>query len=144
MTVDPIDRDGLLEVSDGLVWSGLPGNTVIGHVHLHVASLQTAKAFYVDVMGFDIMFNGTERMGALFVAAGGYHHHLGLNIWSGVGAPERPKDATGIAYYTIVLPNETELKTVVDRLRAADVAVVEEAGAWSLQDPFGITIRLVG
>jgi catechol 2,3-dioxygenase len=142
MKVDPIDWDGLLEVSSNLVWSGLPADTVMGHVHLHVADLQTAKAFYVDLLGFDIMFDGAARMGALFVAAGGYHHHLGLNIWAGIGAPQPSQDATGLAYYTIVLPNESEVSTVVDRLRNADVAVEQEAGGWRVKDPFGITIQL--
>lgn len=142
MTLDPIDWDGLLEVSSDLVWSGLPSDTVIGHVHLHVADLQKAKAFYVDLLGFDMMVNGAARMGALFISAGGYHHHLGLNIWAGVGAPEPPQHTTGLAYYTIVLPNESELKTVVDRLQTAGVAVQQEDIGWSVQDPSGNTIRI--
>jgi catechol 2,3-dioxygenase len=143
MSLDPIDWDGLLEVSRDLIWTGLPSDTVIGHVHLHVADLEKAKAFYVDLLGFDMMVNGAERMGALFVSAGGYHHHLGLNIWAGKGAPQPPQHATGLAYYTIVLPDQSELITVVDRLRTAGVVVQQEAIGWSVQDPFGITIRFV-
>jgi len=142
MTLDPIDWDGLLEVSKDLVWSGLPTDTVIGHVHLHVADLQEAEAFYVDLLGFDMMLNGAKRMRALFISAGGYHHHLGLNTWAGEGAPRPPQHATGLVYYTLLLPNEAELTTVIDRLRTAGIAVNEDANGWSVQDPSGNTIRL--
>lgn len=143
MSLDPIDWDGLLEVSSDLVWTGLTSDTIIGHVHLHVADLQKTEAFYVDLLGFDMMLDGAERMGALFVSAGGYHHHLGLNIWAGIGAPQPPQHATGLVYYTIVLPNQSELITVIDRLRTAGFAVQQETVGWSVQDPSGITIRII-
>jgi len=143
MTVDPVDLDGLLAISEEKEWRGLPANTVMGHVHLHVADLQQAKAFYVDVLGFDIMFNGAARMGALFVAAGGYHHHLGLNIWAGVGAPRPSKQSTGLEYYTIIVPTESELARVVDRLVATGITVMETHLGWNVEDPSGNMIRLI-
>ena len=95
MGADPVDLDALLaEAGKADSTAGLAAGTVIGHVHLHVARLQEARAFYVDVLGFELM----QRYGpsALFVAAGGYHHHIGLNTWAGVGAPPPPPGAIGL------------------------------------------------
>ena len=79
-----------------------PG-TVIGHVHLHVARLEEAERFYVGVLGFQLM----QRYGpsALFVSAGGYHHHIGLNTWAGVGAPPPPPGAIGLRHFVVQLPS---------------------------------------
>ena len=91
MVVDPLDLRVLLdEATDGKSSPpGIAAGTTIGHVHLHVSDIASSKAFYHGVLGFDIM---TEALpGALFVSAGGYHHHLGLNVWAGVGAPPAPR-----------------------------------------------------
>ena len=90
MATDPLDVDGVLGelAQDGRPWEGLPAGTAIGHVHLHVADLRQAEDFYCGVLGFDVTQRGYP--GALFVSAGGYHHHLGLNIWAGAGAPPQP------------------------------------------------------
>lgn len=78
MGTDPVDAEDLVAISENLPWQGLPQGTVIGHVHFHVSNLLKAQQFYCDVLGFDI----TCRYGssALFVSAGGYHHHMGLNM----------------------------------------------------------------
>jgi len=82
MGADPVDFEALLAEANG-GGGPLPRGTTIGHVHLHVSRLADAQRFYVDVLGFDLM----QRYGpsALFVSAGGYHHHVGLNTWAGVG-----------------------------------------------------------
>ena len=84
MAVDPIDWDGLLRESGEDAWKGLPEGTVIGHIHLHVSDLAATRHFYCDLLGFDVR----ARIGysALFVSAGGYHLHSGLNTWAGAGA----------------------------------------------------------
>ena len=71
----------------------------MGHVHLHVPHLDTAESFYCDRIGFEPVVR--RYPGALFVAAGGYHHHLGLNTWVGVGAPPPPENAVGLRAFTI-------------------------------------------
>jgi catechol 2,3-dioxygenase len=143
MATDPIDWDGLLAEAGDDSWTGLPTGTIIGHIHLHVSDLQQSKAFYIDVLGFTVELNGAANMGALFIAAGGYHHHIGLNIWAGVGAPLAPAEGTGLAYFTIVVPNQAELQAVIERVSQAGIAVTEANGAWALKDPTGIEIRLV-
>lgn len=93
MSTDPVDVDGLLAISEGAEWRGLPPATRIGHVHFHVGDLREAERFYCQILGFEI----TAHYGgaALFVSAGGYHHHIGLNTWAGVGAPRRRRTRSG-------------------------------------------------
>lgn len=100
MATDPLDLQGVFdEPGAEMQWSGLEAGTVIGHVHLHVPHLDTAERFYCGRIGFEPTVRGYP--GALFVAAGGYHHHLGLNTWTGIGAPPPPDDAVGLRSFTI-------------------------------------------
>jgi len=143
MASDPIDMDGILaEVErNPQPWVGLPAQTVIGHMHLHVASLPDSRAFYCDLLGFDLM---VDWHSALFIAAGGYHHHLGLNIWAGAGAPPPPADALGLDWYALDLPDAETLAAVKTRLQAAGVALTEHSAGVLLHDPAqnGILLHL--
>jgi len=91
----------------------------IGHVHLKVADLERALKFYRDVLGFEV----TQRMGnrAVFLSAGGYHHHLGLNTWESAGGPPPPPGATGLYHLAILYPTRTELGDALRRLRKAGI-----------------------
>jgi len=121
--------------------AGLPAGTTMGHVHLHVADLGPARELYVDTLGLGL----TQRYGpsALFVSAGGYHHHIGLNTWQGVGAPPPPADATGLRHFEIVLPNGDEVERLRARLEGAGVAVEERDGGVFVHDPSsnGVLLR---
>lgn len=140
MTTDPVDVDGLLAASEGLTWNGLPAGTVIGHVHFHVGDLAEAGEFYVDALGFEPTTHYGDS--ALFISAGGYHHHMGLNIWAGQGAPAAPSDAPGIDYFTLLLPDSGELAKVSERMRKAGYVVTETDGVVTLKDPWNIGIKL--
>ena len=121
MGAEPMDLDALLsEAGPADSPAGLAPATVIGHVHLHISRLEEAHAFYVGVLGFELM----QRYGpsALFVAAGGYHHHVGLNTWAGVGAPPPPPGAIGLRHFVLSLPDGHALAAVVDRLAASGSA----------------------
>ena len=143
MGADPLDLDDLLgEVNASSdVWTGLAQGTVIGHVHLHVSSLSHAERFYVGVLGFDLM----QRYGpsALFVAAGGYHHHVGLNTWAGVGAPPPPPGAIGLRYFVVRLPNEAALARVGECVRTAGISVERGDGGLLIHDPAKNAILLI-
>ncbi len=100
MATDPLDLQGVHdEPGAEAPWTGLEAATMMGHVHLHVPHLDTAEALYCGRVGFEPVVR--RYTGALFVAAGGYHHHLGLNTWTGVGAPPPPEHAVGLRSFTI-------------------------------------------
>ncbi|MFZ2359068.1 MAG: VOC family protein [Anaerolineae bacterium] len=141
MVTDPLDvRDLLAQAGDASAPWTMPAGTAMGHVHLHVASIPQAQAFYCDLLGFDLI----QRYGpsALFVSAGGYHHHIGLNTWAGVGASPAPAGSAGLRYFTVVVPDEASLALLVGRLQQAGIAVTPQEGGWQLQDPSGNGIRL--
>jgi len=100
MATDPLDLQSIYEEPGAETpWNGLEAGTIMGHVHLHVPHLDSAEAFYCGRIGFEPIVR--RYPGALFVSAGGYHHHLGLNTWSGVGAPPPPEHAAGLRAFTI-------------------------------------------
>jgi len=138
MATLPLDLRGLadeLAAADG-PQPAAPAGTVIGHVHLQVASIPDAEAFYHGVLGFDVMTRGYP--GALFVSAGGYHHHLGLNTWHSAGSGPAAPGTVGLRSYEVVLPDRAELDRVLDRVRAAGLPVDGSAeGPAAVRDPSG-------
>ena len=102
-------------MQQGSTWSGFPAGTVMGHIHFHVADLEEAKRFYVDGLGFEVTI--PARNGALFVSAGGYHHHIGLNTWQGEGVPPQMPGSVGLKYFTIVLADEKQKEQVCESLK---------------------------
>ncbi|SDX62950.1 VOC family protein [Paenibacillus sp. CF384] len=141
MGLDPIDWEGLLAEAGDAPWSGLPAGTTVGHIHLHVSELPTTEHFYHDVLGFELVAQMADS--ALFISAGGYHHHIGLNVWAGIGAELTPENAPGLDYYEIVLPNETAQMALFARLQAASVPLQTDRGTVIVRDPSGIEIRLI-
>ncbi len=130
MTTEPLDVGGLI---DAAVPSrpGLPPDTRVGHIHLRVSTLEAAEAFYVDRLGMAVT---TRRYpGALFFAADGYHHHVGVNVWGGVGLPHPPPGAQGLLSFEIIVPDEDVRQAL---LGMADVGV--------LHDLDDIGVRIVG
>jgi catechol 2,3-dioxygenase len=123
MATDPLDLESLLAEASGedQPWTGIPAGTGIGHVHLRVSDLQRAEAFYHGVLGFDVTVRGYS--GALFLSAGGYHHHLGVNVWSSAGLPPAPPNSVGLRSFTIRVPQREELVRIVQRARAHDVTI---------------------
>lgn len=138
MATEPLDLEGLLDQA-GPGTDGIVAGTTIGHVHLHVADLQRAEQFYGGALGFDVMQRSYP--GALFMAAGGYHHHLGLNTWAGRTPP--PANAVGLASYTIVIPDADAWQAAVERTGAV---ITPDSGSptssASVRDPDGTTVIL--
>jgi catechol 2,3-dioxygenase len=138
----PLDFDALLATVEGegpVDQHAQPGLRV-GHMHLHVGGLPEALAFYRDAIGFDVW---AMMPTAAFVSAGGYHHHLGLNTWRGVGAAPQPPGVVGLRHWTIVLDSVDDVAEVRARLRAADAEAADVAGGFAATDPFGMTVQVV-
>ena len=136
--IDIQDLLGTLAPNDA-GWTGAPIGTRMGHVHLKMSDPRATRAFYEAVMGFDI---GFDDMGAVFAGAGGYHHHVGNNAWHSQGGPKPLQGAQGLHHYTIELSSEAELAAITDRLKAAGIAVREEAAGHVTHDPSGNRVLL--
>ncbi len=135
---------GLTVHGRDLTWNGLHPDTTIGHIHLHVSHLPEAEAFYTQVLGFDLIMHYGPS--AAFVSAGGYHHHIGLNTWAGVGAPPPPPGSVGLDWYEIVLPDEEALAATAVRLQNAHIPTEQHDNGLFLRDPAqnGIVLRKMG
>jgi catechol 2,3-dioxygenase len=136
----PLDLEGLLGLVEGEApQSHADPGLKVGHVHLHVGSVEEGLRFYRDVVGFDVM---TLMPSAAFVAAGGYHHHLGFNTWRGEGVPSAPADAVGLRHWTILL-DEPSLVALRERAASAGVAVEEREDGLLVRDPWDTALLLV-
>lgn len=131
----PLDLEDLLAEPGGDAASAeMPPGTTLGHVHLQVADLRAAEEFWVDGLGLDVTVRGYP--GALFSSVGGYHHHVGLNTWAGVGAPRPPEGARGLVRFEIALPDDEAVEAAAERL--ARLSAVERAdGGVVASDPSG-------
>ncbi|MBP2242216.1 catechol 2,3-dioxygenase [Cytobacillus eiseniae] len=140
MTTERLDIESILAEGDGTPWSGLPAKTVMGHIHLHVADLHAAEQFYCQGLGFEVV----TRYGgqALFISSGGYHHHIGLNTWNGLGAPAPVENSVGLASYTLIFPNEEAREMVIERLKRIEVPVSKKDHSYLAKDPSGNLIVL--
>ena len=149
MATEPLDLESLVSELKGDTEANPPidPKTDIGHVHLHVSDLVKAEEFYHGIVGFDV----TQRSypGALFMSAGGYHHHLGVNTWAGKGAPPPPADAVGLLRFGIVLPDGDSLEALKNNFQElgremGDVSrVTTTKGAVRIVSPDGMIIELL-
>ena len=128
------------EIANDPTWRGMPAGSRLGHMHLKIGDVARAEAFYHTLFGFDVVAN----MGsALFVSAGGYHHHLGLNVWHSRNGRPTPANATGLDFFEVVLPTVEAREALVARLRDAGTTLSEHDGAPVAHDPWDNRIVLV-
>jgi catechol 2,3-dioxygenase len=138
MTTDPLDMDGVVAAAGGAPWRRAPAGTTMGHVHLHVGSLADAEAFYHRALGFDKTV--WSYPGALFLSAGGYHHHLGTNVWSPGPAPDASQ--ARLLEWELVVPSPDDLTDVARSLRDAGCGVDESARGVRAADPWGTVVHV--
>lgn len=113
-------------------------SAAIGHVHLQVGDIASARRFYVDVLGFDV----TAHLGsALFVSAGGYHHHIGMNTWRSAGAAPRAA-SLGLGDVRILVPTRTDVETLADRLRFHGVPTADDGDTLRFADPWNTRLAV--
>jgi catechol 2,3-dioxygenase len=134
--VQPLDVEDLLSVvADEQPSPRAADGVTVGHVHLHVADTAEATRFYRDGLGFEVQADlGT----AVFVSAGGYHHHVGFNVWRGRGIPPQPEGTVGFGHWTLVVPDG--LAAVRARLEALGAPVQEHPAGLLTRDPSGIAV----
>jgi catechol 2,3-dioxygenase len=140
MTTEPLDLRSLLAAAGDEPWRGMPAGTRMGHVHLHVGDLRRASEFYHEALGLDRMV--WSYPGALFLAAGGYHHHLGLNVWAGADARPAGEGDARLIEWRVVLPS-SELPLARASLEAAGHRVTDSDEGWRVDDPWGTTLHVV-
>lgn len=142
MASDPLDFDGVVRAAQGARWTGMPAGTVMGHVHLHVGDLAQAGAFFSGALGFDRIV--WRYPGALFMSAGGYHHHLGTNVWAGPGARPAGEGDARLLEWTIQAGSAASLDGVAGSLASAGHEATRENGEVVTRDPWGTGIRITG
>jgi catechol 2,3-dioxygenase len=140
MTTLPLDLDSVVSAAGGEPWTGAPSGTRVGHVHLHVGDLPRAERFYHEGLGLDRVL--VSYPGAMFLSAGGYHHHLGTNTWARDARPAGSGDAR-LLEWTIRLPGQPDLEAAVSSLEAVGAAPERDRSGVSVADPWGTRIRLV-
>ena len=141
MVTEQLNAEDLLkDRPDPADFKGLPKDTVMGHVHLHVSELQKTDEFYIEGLGFEVILNFGGQ--ALFMGSEKYHHHIAANIWNGLGAPASEKGSIGLDYFTVVYPTAEAMNLAADRLSALGFTANKEAGYISTQDPSDNHIRM--
>jgi catechol 2,3-dioxygenase len=139
MTVEPMNIDGVLAAAreNPAPWSGLPSDTVVGHVHLTVSRMEPSVEFYRDIVGFDVMM----RIPSLTaVSAGGYHHHLNLNTWAGEGAPRDSQEVAGLESWELKVPGSAPYTTLLQRL--AEAGALTDSAVATAVDRDGIRMEI--
>jgi catechol 2,3-dioxygenase len=141
MTTIPLDVDDLVAAGGDEPWTGAPEGTVIGHIHLYVRDIDQAAAFYHHALGFDKIV--WSYPGALFMSAGGYHHHLGTNTWA-ASAPVATDDDARLIEWEVVVPTARDVADAAASLESSGFRVERHGETAAARDPWGTQLRLVG
>jgi catechol 2,3-dioxygenase len=136
MATEHVDLRSLLSEANGEKFTGLPSNTIMGHIHLHVSDLAKAAEFYLNGLGFKVVYQISNQ--AIFISSGGYHHHIGLNIWNGKGVQAPSRNSVGLKYYTIVFADDITRDGAIRNLELLGYPVSE----YTAVDPSGNHIVL--
>jgi catechol 2,3-dioxygenase len=141
MGTGPVDIKGMIEeaAKEGVRFKGLPAGTKLGHMHLQVGDIPEAEKFYCRILGFDIV---ASMPSALFVSAGGYHHHIGMNTWHSQAAGQPPDSSVKLKFFTVELPSEEARQEVLERADQAGVSHSQQGEDVILDDPWDNRVLL--
>lgn len=139
MATNPLDVPDLLRAAGGEQWSGMPPGSTLGHVHLFVGDLDAAARFYHEGLGLDKVV--WSYPGALFLSAGGYHHHLGTNTWA-AGAEPAGEDEARLLEWEIRVPSPADAEDALESLRRVGAVVERTDGGGLARDPWGTAVRV--
>lgn len=131
MATERLDLDALLSEAEGKPYRGMPSGTRMGHIHLRVGDTSAAEGFYSGKLGFDVM---VHYPGASFLASGGYHHHIGANVWQSRGAAPRGEDEAGLASFELVARDGEAFAAMRERMAAAGGR--DEGATATVTDPW--------
>jgi catechol 2,3-dioxygenase len=140
MVTEPLDIADVIASGKGDSWREMPDGTVMGHIHLHVGDINRAEAFYHATLGFDKTV--WSYPGALFLSAGGYHHHVATNVWS--PGPSAGEQEARLLEWELIVPSAEEAARVARRLAEAGYAATDTGNSWATADPWGTRVRIVG
>lgn len=140
MDTRPLDVASVVRAAGGEPWQGMPAGTTIGHIHLHVGDLRRAEAFYHEALGLDKVV--WSYPGALFLSAGGYHHHLGVNTWAGREAHPPKADEARLLEWEIVVPEAKDVDAAAKSLQGKGHRVSRSGDGAVVADPWGTVLRL--
>ena len=140
MVTEMLDYEDLMESTGNQSWSGAPKDTIIGHIHLHVADLDESNKFY-NALGFDLKLS--MKNSAYFLSTGGYHHHIGLNVWNGKGAAPLPENSVGMKYYTLLFSAEATRAEKIKNIEDLGYSVSEIDNELFTKDPSENVIKLI-
>ena len=138
MTTEPLDVADLIAAANHLSWNGVPAGTTMGHIHLHVGGLADADAFYHAALGFDRTV--WSYPGALFMSAGGYHHHLATNTWS--PGPSATDQQARLQEWELIVPSNEDAAAIGTRIASAGYESRETERGWLAADPWGTRVRI--
>jgi catechol 2,3-dioxygenase len=141
MPTKPLDIEAILrDCNPTEPYAAAPEGLRIGHIHLRVGNVEQAEAFYRGAVGLDLT---RRRGGATFMSSGGYHHHVGANVWHSDGAGLRDPGRAGLAWFSVEASDGKALDNVTARLQAANAPTTPVAGGIETRDPWGTRIRFV-
>ncbi|MDR7870732.1 MAG: VOC family protein [Tissierellaceae bacterium] len=140
MVTEPLNYDELIAESGEDKWDKTPLDTIIGHIHLHVGDLDKARRFYCDGLGFDLTMEAGSS--AIFLSTGGYHHHIGLNVWNGRNADPLPDNSVGMKYYTLQFPDKRSREEIINNLENLGYEVIKDDKDTFTKDPSSNLIKL--
>lgn len=136
-----LDVEGLLTLAGEEKFTGLPQETIMGHIHLQVSDLESTERFYCDGLGFDVVTRYGNQ--ALFVSTGQYHHHFGFNTWHSRGGTAPLENSVGLKHFTLLYPSDEGKANAIHKLTNMNATIFEEDGITYVKDPSGNTIQIL-
>lgn len=136
-----LNIQSILAEAEGKEWEGMPSNGLLGHIHLNVSELEKTEEFYHQGLGLDVVMKIPNQ--AIFFSSGGYHHHIGTNVWNGIGAPRPSENSVGMSAFSLIFPNDEARSKAIKRLLDLGYEVKEENGVLITKDPSENRIKLL-
>ncbi|WP_411842220.1 VOC family protein [Salinicoccus sp. HZC-1] len=141
MTTEPLDFETLLKnFNPDQQWNGMPKDTIMGHLHLHVSDMDAAVKFYTEGLGLEVVLDFAGQ--AMFMSTEKYHHHIAINIWNGRGAPIPEENSVGLNHYLLRYPDETSRNEAISRLEDNGFTVTTENDKVFSMDPSGNRVEM--